>query len=258
MLKKQDAIVLKTIDYGEANKIATIYTKENGKLAVLAKGAKKSNSRFAAVMQPFVHGNFLYYQGNGLPSLNQGEAVHSFKEIQFDIIKSAYAAYIVELVDKLTEERQPHFFLYDWLLLSLKQINAGVDPEVIARIFDMKMLPVAGAKPQLDCCVICQSDEKDPVGFSIRLAGFLCRDCIHRDERSFLLTLSAAKLLRTLYYVDLNKVGTISVSDKTKKQMNQMISMYYDEYVGVQLKSRRFISQIEKLDMGLLKIDKDK
>lgn len=72
MLKKQDAIVLKSIDYGETNKIVTLFTKEDGKLAVLAKGAKKPNSRFAAVTQPFVYGSYLYFQGNGLPSLSQG------------------------------------------------------------------------------------------------------------------------------------------------------------------------------------------
>ncbi|MGN7284940.1 DNA repair protein RecO [Shouchella rhizosphaerae] len=256
MLKKQDAIVLKSIDYGETNKIVTLFTKEDGKLAVLAKGAKKPNSRFAAVTQPFVYGSYLYFQGNGLPSLSQGEAVDSFKELQFDIVKSAYAAYITELVDKLTEERKTTFFLFDWLLLALRQINTGQDAEIIARIMDMKMLPLAGAKPELDCCACCRSETRDPVAFSVAYAGFLCRNCIHKDERAFPITLPFAKLFRVLYYVDLTKVGTISVKAETKRRLEWMIRTYYDEYVGVQLKARRFISQLDK--MGGLSSDVDK
>ncbi|MDO7268515.1 DNA repair protein RecO [Shouchella clausii] len=256
MLKKQDAIVLKSIDYGETNKIVTLFTKEDGKLAVLAKGAKKPNSRFAAVTQPFVYGSYLYFQGNGLPSLSQGEAVDSFKELQFDIVKSAYAAYITELVDKLTEERKPTFFLFDWLLLALRQINTGQDAEIIARIMDMKMLPLAGAKPELDCCACCRSETRDPVAFSVAYAGFLCSNCIHKDERAFPITLPFAKLFRVLYYVDLTKVGTISVKAETKRRLEWMIRTYYDEYVGVQLKARRFISQLDKI--GGLSSDVDK
>lgn len=255
MLKKQEAIVLKTIDYGETNKIATLYTKDNGKITVLAKGAKKPNSQYAAVMQPFVVAQFLYYQGSGLPSLNQGETVRSFKEIQLDIVKTAYASYITELVDKLTEEKQLYFFVYDWLVLALQQINDGQDPEIIARIFDLKMLGIAGAKPQLDCCASCGSQERDPVAFSVTYAGFLCNVCRLKDERAFHLTLSVAKLIRALYYLDFNKFGTITVKDSTRQQLDNMLTLYYDEYVGIQLKSKRFLKQLIKMDQSLFKLD---
>ncbi|MBM7838103.1 DNA repair protein RecO (recombination protein O) [Alkalihalobacillus xiaoxiensis] len=257
MLKKQEAIVLKTIDYGETNKIVTLFTRDQGKIAVLAKGAKKPNSQYRAVTQPFVVAQFLFYQGSGLPSLSQGETIYTFKEIQLDIVKTAYASYIVELVDKLTEEKKSYFLVYDWLVLAMHQLNNGQDPEMIARIFDLKMLGIAGAKPQLDCCASCGSQERDPVAFSVTYAGFLCNLCRIKDERAFPLTLSVAKLIRALYYLDFNKFGTITVKDATKQQLNHMLTFYYDEYVGIQLKSKRFLKQLMKMDQNLFKLDND-
>ncbi|MFS0786287.1 DNA repair protein RecO [Shouchella sp. 1P09AA] len=255
MLIKEEGIILKTIDYGESNKIATVLTKDHGKITLMAKGAKKPNSRYAAVMQPFVHGSFVYFKGNGLPTISQGEIIKSFKHVHFDLFKAAYAAYITELMDKLTEERKPYLFLFDWLYLSIEQIDKGQDPEIIARIIDLKMLSIAGAKPNIDGCASCRSVERDPVVFSLTFAGFLCRVCAPRDERAFPLTLSMVKLIRTLYYVDLNKVGAISIKRETKARLAQIISSYYQEYVGVTLKSQRFIDQLKKVDPDHFKVD---
>ncbi|WP_059102654.1 DNA repair protein RecO [Shouchella shacheensis] len=256
MLKKVEAVVLKTIDYGETNKVITLYTKEAGKVAVIAKGAKKPSSRFSAITQPFVYGTFLYYQGQGLGSLSQGEAIASFKLLQSDVLVSAYASYIVELVEKLTEEKKVYMFLFDWLVLSLRQLNDGIDPEVLARIMDMKMLTIAGAKPELDCCASCKSTERDPVAFSISFAGFLCTRCRAEDERAYPVSLQLAKLLRLFYYVEIQRLGRISVKPETKNKVKTIIHHYYDDYVGVQLKTRRFLEQIEKLDANAFRLDK--
>ncbi len=258
MLIKQEGIILKTIDYGESNKIATVLTKDSGKLSVMAKGAKKPNSRYAAVMQPFVYGSFVYFKGSGLPTISQGEIILSFKQLHYDLFKAAHAAYITELIEKLTEERRPYVFLFDLLLLALKQIDTGQDPEIIARIVDLKMLTVAGAKPNLDGCASCKSVERDPIAFSIPFAGFLCSGCVHRDERAYPVTLSMVKLIRTLFYVDLTKLGSISIKRETKERLHQIISSYYQEYVGVTLKSQRFIDQLKKVDGNHFKLDEKK
>ncbi|SDC31506.1 DNA repair protein RecO [Shouchella lonarensis] len=257
MLKKVDGIVLKSIDYGETDKIVTLYTTSYGKMAVLAKGAKKGTSRFSAVTQPFVYGSFLFFQGRGMPSLSQGDVLQSFKTIHMDMTKAAYAAYMVELVDKLTEARRIYLHVFDWLIVALKQLETGYDGEVIARIVDLKMLTVAGAKPVLDYCAVCRSDTHDPTVFSITQAGFLCVTCAYRDQHAYPISITFAQLLRTLYYVDLNKIGTISISASTKKRLRTMLHMYYDEYVGIHLKTRGFITQLERYDPRLFTLDND-
>ncbi|WP_368504797.1 DNA repair protein RecO [Alkalihalophilus sp. As8PL] len=246
MMQKVEAIVIRTNDYGESNKIVTLYTRENGKVGVMARGAKKPKSRLAAVSQLFIHGLYLFQRSNGLGTLNQAEMIHSFKEVRNDLFLASYASYMVELTDRLTDEKEPNEPLFNLLQQTLQYLDEGIDPDVLLRIFEMKMMAVAGISPELDQCASCGSTEL-PSGFSISEAGFLCRRCMHKDERAFPITPHTARLLRLFYYIDLNRLGQISLKDETKKEIKLIISTYYDEYSGVTLRSKRFLEQLERM-----------
>ncbi|MDV2683130.1 DNA repair protein RecO [Alkalihalophilus lindianensis] len=246
MMQKVEAIVIRTNDYGESNKIVTLYTRENGKVGVMARGAKKPKSRLAAVSQLFIHGLYLFQRSNGLGTLNQAEMIHSFKEVRNDLFLASYATYMVELTDRLTDEKEPNEPLFNLLQQTLQYLDEGIDPDVLLRIFEMKMMAVAGISPELDQCASCGSTEL-PSGFSISEAGFLCRRCMHKDERAFPITPHTARLLRLFYYIDLNRLGQISLKDETKKEIKLIISTYYDEYSGVTLRSKRFLEQLERM-----------
>jgi len=112
MLQKCEGIVIRTTDYGETNKIITIFTREWGKIGVMARGAKKPNSRLSSVTQLFTHGYFLVQRGSGLGSLQQGEIATSLRSIGEDIFLTAYASYIVELTDKCTDEKKTKPFSF--------------------------------------------------------------------------------------------------------------------------------------------------
>ncbi len=160
---------------------------------------------------------------------------------------TSYASYIVELLDKLTEENEANPSLFACLYQMLHHLNEGVDPEVLLRIFEMKMLAVAGIKPELDHCVCCKSTET-PIAFSIREAGFLCKRCSYRDEKAYRISPQTARLLRLFYYFDLNRLGSISLKPETKQELKTVISAYYDEYSGLRLKSKRFLEQLERME----------
>jgi DNA repair protein RecO (recombination protein O) len=246
MMQKVEAIVIRTNDYGESNKIVTLYTRENGKVGVMARGAKKPKSRLAAVSQLFIHGLYLFQRSNGLGTLSQAEMIHSFKEVRNDLFLASYATYMVELTDRLTDEKEQNEPLFNLLQQTLQYLDEGIDPDVLLRIFEMKMMAVAGISPELDQCASCGSTEL-PSGFSISEAGFLCRRCMHKDERAFPITPHTARLLRLFYYIDLNRLGQISLKDETKKEIKLIISTYYDEYSGVTLRSKRFLEQLERM-----------
>ena len=100
MLQKCEGIVIRSTDYGESNKVVTLYTRELGKVGVMARGAKKPNSRLSAITQLFTHGYFLVQKGSGLGSLQQGEMVSSLRTIREDIFLTAYASYIQETLER--------------------------------------------------------------------------------------------------------------------------------------------------------------
>ncbi|MFC0473479.1 DNA repair protein RecO [Halalkalibacter kiskunsagensis] len=246
MIQKVEGIVIRTTDYGESNKIVTLFTRELGKIGVMSRGAKKPKNRLSAASQLFIYGTFVYQRYTGLGTLNQADITNSFREVRGDLFRASYATYIVELTDKLTDDQKRNPYHFELLYQTLYYLNEGIDADVLLRIYEMKMLAVAGIKPELDHCVSCHSTEV-PVAFSIRHAGFLCKTCLCKDDRAYHLTAHAARLLRLFFYVDLQRLGQISLKKETKQELKKVISAYYDEYSGLRLKSKRFLEQMERL-----------
>ncbi|MUV39607.1 DNA repair protein RecO [Lentibacillus sp. JNUCC-1] len=122
MLEKVKGIVLKTQEYGETHKIVTLFGEQTGKITAIARGANKPRSKMTAITQPFIYAeNFLYLNARGLSTLQQGDVIDSFRGIREDIIKTAYAAYIAELTDKIMERHEADAFLFKQLYLTLKE-----------------------------------------------------------------------------------------------------------------------------------------
>lgn len=249
MLEKCEGIIIRTTNYGETNKIVTLYTREWGKVGVMARGAKKPNSRLAAVTQLFTYGYFLVQKSTGLGGLQQGEIISSMRSIKEDIFLTAYASYIVDLTDKSTEDRKPNPFLFELIYQTLNLINEGYDAEIIVNIFEMKMLNSLGLYPVLNQCTICKNTEGH-FSFSIREGGLICHRCLEKDPYHFKITPATVKLLRLFYFLDLSRLGNISVKPETKAELKKVITTYYDEYSGLNLKTKKFLNQMEKWDRG--------
>ncbi|MBS4217117.1 DNA repair protein RecO [Bacillus sp. FJAT-49711] len=246
MVEKYEGIVIRSTDYGESNKIVTIFTREAGKIAGMARGAKKTNSRLASPTQLFTYGYFMIQGNRSLGTMQQAELITSLRAIREDIFKTAYATYIADLLDKGTGERERNPFLFELLLQTLQYINEDYDPDIVTNIFEMKMLNVLGLYPEMNQCTVCGSTEAQ-FGLSIKENGLICHQCFEKDPHFFPLSQNAVKLLRLFYFFDIHRLGSISVKPETKKELKDAISLYYDEYSGLQLKSKRFLDQLDKL-----------
>lgn len=245
MLHKWEGIVLKSIPYGETNKIVTILTSEAGKLTAMARGAKRPVSRLAAVTQTFMHGYYLLRTGKGMASLEQGEPIDSMRFIREDLEATAYASYVVELIDRLTDDASRLQGEYRLLQEALHAINEQYDPEAIALFVEWKMLPVAGIHPVLHQCASCGATEGE-FAFSFQQVGFLCHRCFQQDPYIIRITPTQLKLIRTFYSVPISQVGSLTLKKTTKQFMKKLVRTIYDEQVGVRLKSRAFLDQLER------------
>jgi DNA repair protein RecO (recombination protein O) len=166
--------------------------------------------------------------------------------IREDIFLTAYCSYIVELMDKATEEGRRNPALYDLLYLVLHYINEGFDPEILTFIYEMKMMDVIGITPQLNQCSSCGETEGN-FAFSIKEGGYLCHRCFHKDPHLIKVSPAALRLLRTFYFYDLHRIGNVSLKEETRKELRLIIDEYYDAYSGIMLKSKRFLKQIGSL-----------
>lgn len=244
LLQKVEGIVIRTNDYGETNKIVTIFTRELGKIGVMARGAKKPSSRLSSISQLFTYGYFLVQTGKGLGTLQQGESISSMKHIKSDIIVTAYASFVVELMDKGVDEKNSNPYLFELLYQTLNYMNEGMDVEILTMIFELKMLQVIGLYPHLSSCVSCGQTE-GVFSFSVQEGGFLCQDCSGKDRNRQQISPATVRLLRLFYTFDLNRLGNISVKDETKVELKTVITRFYEEYSGLMLKSKRFLTQLD-------------
>ncbi|WP_445506338.1 DNA repair protein RecO [Niallia sp. 03190] len=244
MLEKCEGIVLKTTNYGETNKVVTLYTREWGKVGVMARGARKANSRLSAVTQPFTYGYYLVQKSIGLGLMQQGEMITSMRSLKEDIFLTAYASFIVELTDKCVDEKKPNPYQFELLYQTLQYMNEGYDAEVLAFIYEMKMVNVLGLYPILDKCSVCGAVDGH-FSFSIREGGLICHRCTDKDPYHFKISQATIKLLRVFYYFDLARLGNISIKPETKKELNMIISAYYEEYSGLFLKTKKFLNSLK-------------
>lgn len=245
MLKKWEGIVLKSRSYGESNKIVTIMTREAGKVTVMARGAKKPTSRLAGVTQTFMHGLYVVQRSSGMGTLQQGEHLASMRHIQTDIVATAYASYIVELLDRIVEEGSPEPFAFEVLQQALHAIEEEYDPEAIALFVDWKLLPYTGVQPILHACASCGAIEGE-FAFSFAQGGYLCHRCFHLDPYIIRLTPTQLKLIRMFYSVPIDQIGKLDLKKGTKQFIKKIVSTIYEEQTGIRLKSRTFIEQLER------------
>lgn len=248
MLQKTEGIVIRTRDYGEANKIVTIMSHDLGKISVLARGAKKTKSRLSALTELFTHGHYLFFLNNprSMGTLSQGEIINSFRYLRTDLEKTAYAAYFAELLDRLTEDGDRNPYLFNVLLIIFRYLEEDKDADILARLFELKMLSAGGYQPQLNQCTRCARQEGS-FSFSVKEGGFLCEHCQHLDPDSLMLSLASIKLLRLLFYIEPERVRNINVKKETKQELRQALWLFMDHHTPLRLKSRAFLEQIDKL-----------
>lgn len=243
MIKKIEGIILSSVDYKESSKIINVLTKEYGIIGFIAKGTKKVNSPLTAVTSKLTYGYFhVKYKENGLSTLMEVDVIDRFKNIKKDISMMSYSLYLLELSDRVYKHSENNT-IYDELIASLKKIDEGYDYQVITNIFELKMLDYLGIRPVVDECVNCGS-KHDIVTISSYKGGYLCKNCARGEV---IVNIKTIKLLRMFYYVDINKISKLEVSDSIKKELSRFIYDYYDRYSGIYLKSREFLQSLERI-----------
>jgi DNA repair protein RecO (recombination protein O) len=248
MQAHSEAIVVRTTEYGEGHLIVVLFTRAMGKVSIMARGAKKMKSRYSSLSQLFTYGEFSFYVPNqGMGTLSSGEIITSHHGLRIDLDKTAYSAYIAELVDKLMNEREPNGYIFEQLLAAFESIDTDKDAKIVMMIFELKILQAAGYSPQLSECVECSGPLVRPFTFHPRLGGMICQQCVRPHMPIVKLSDNGYKLLQTLQALDLRRLGNISLSDAIKEEVKQAIRSFLDAHVDVRMKSRTFLDQLQKL-----------
>lgn len=174
-LYREEAVVLRTHKLGEADRIIVLLTGGRGKVRAVAKGVRKTKSRFGGRLEPPGHVSLLLYEGRNLDVINQAETVDPYRAVREDLDRMTDAMALVEAVDQVAQEGEPNPALFKMLTGALRALaDAPSRPPLLVGAFYWKLLALEGVTPVLDRCVQCGAGEV--VSFDPAEGGVLCRE----------------------------------------------------------------------------------
>jgi DNA repair protein RecO (recombination protein O) len=200
-----EAVILRRIDFGEADRILTLFTPTYGKVRAVAKGVRRTTSRLAGHLEPFTRTQLLLATGRDLDIVTQAEAKERLDALRQDVWHATGAWYAAELVDRFLEDADPHPRVYAQFVETLRRLEEGARVGVAAeaqswlalRYFELRLLDELGFRPNLHHCVSCDTPLKpEENAWNAEMGGALCPNCRRYAQRR--LPLNALKVLRLL------------------------------------------------------------
>jgi DNA repair protein RecO (recombination protein O) len=214
-LTKEQGIVLRSVKLGEADKIVTIMTQGSGKVRAVAKGIRKTTSRFGARLEPFTHVDLMLYRGRGaLDTVTQVEILGQHRALREDLGLFGAGETMLEAVDKVAEEHERNVRLFLLLLTGLRALERRpADPTAVTESFLLKLLSLSGFHPSLTACAICGSTAADR--WSSAQGGRVCSVCA--DAHAEPAPPGTLELLAALATVELDRAGTQAADERVRR-----------------------------------------
>jgi DNA repair protein RecO (recombination protein O) len=196
-LYRERGIVVRTWKLGEADRIVSMVTEGRGRVRAVAKGVRKTSSRFGSRLEPLSHVSLLLYEGRNLDIVSQAETIDHFRPLREDLDRLGRATAVLEAVDAVVQEGQHAPRLYRMLVGGLRSLAVN-DSHLVVPAFFWKLLAEEGVRPLLDECASCGSVD-ELVAFDLHVGGTLCAAC----QRGGRVTPAALTLLRRILGGDL-------------------------------------------------------
>jgi DNA repair protein RecO (recombination protein O) len=178
-LYRDDGVVLRTQKLGEADHIITVLARKTGKVRAVAKGVRRTKSRFGARLEPFTHVDLLLYQGRSLDTITQAEVIRSYgAPLTADYPRYTTGVAMLETAERFTpEEKEPTLRQFLLLIGGLRTLGEGEhDPRLVLDAYLLRSLAVAGYAPALDECARCGGKDR-VIAFAIAAGGMVCVNC---------------------------------------------------------------------------------
>jgi DNA repair protein RecO (recombination protein O) len=241
-----DAIVLRRLDYGEADRILTLLSREHGKFSAIAKGVRKGKARNGSALDLFCHSRMMLAKGRNLDVVAQVERCGDVRHIAGDVRRTAYASLVVEVVDKVLEDRHPVDDIFDLVVATLARLdNQARSSRADAAWFLMRVLDLLGYQPQLFSCPRCNRPLPEAAGwFSPLLGGMLCFECGGLDQSGSPVSLNGLKILRVMAAGDGELYDRLKLTAEVLHELEQALEAQLEYHLDRHLKSLDFIRTI--------------
>lgn len=246
-LYRTRAVVLKTLNLSERDKLVTFLSETHGKVKCVAKAARRLKSRFGASLEPMSHVSLIYFgrEHQELYRLNQCDIIQSFQEIRENPDSFYTAVYFLELADNLVAEAHPEPEIYHLLVQSLREAGKAPYLGPLCRLFELRIMAHAGYTPQLRKCIACHKEPQSLwVGFSTLHHGIVCEACFGKKPVDIRIKSGTVNYLKKFLSLDLNHVHRLKIPKEVETEIESITHRLVLARLGRELKSYPFIRQM--------------
>jgi DNA repair protein RecO (recombination protein O) len=244
-LYRTPAVILKRMDLGEADRIVTLFSRDDGKIRAVAKGVRRMTSRSAGHLEPFTLSDVLFAVGRELDVISQADTLESFRHIREDLERTTHAYYLTEVVDLLTEDRSENRGVFDALVLGLRELAETGDTRLVLVVFHVRLLDALGYRPELRECVSCRTAiEPNRNHFSALLGGVVCPGCGPPVPTARAIGTSALKLLRFLQLTGGER--SVNVPPHVCDEAEALLRDYAEHIIERRLRSPALIARVQE------------
>ncbi len=252
---KTSAIVLRSLDYGESDRIITFYTDNFGKLKGIAKGARRSKKRFPNALELFSCSNILFSKKDtdGLVVIENCDVINHYPGIRSDLEGILVASYFVDLTNQFTPEGKENRKLFQLLQDFLGLIEERNSSEAVIRSFELRLLKLTGFEPVLDRCITCKTPfdvgayRNTPLLFSPADGGVRCSRCSFNDRNSLPVSIGTIRILLMGKEISIGKIHRLSLSKQAAGESERILASFIQHLLGKELRSLTVLNEIRKI-----------
>jgi DNA repair protein RecO (recombination protein O) len=251
LVHQTQALILRSVDVGESDRILHLLVPEHGRVAAIAKGARRSRKRFAGTLDLFNHLRISLHRKRGpaLARLEQAVLVRHYAPLRCDAARFALGCYLLELLDRLAPEggaRRDTERLFRFALDSLEAIAEHRPDTALRTILELRALDALGLRPELRRCVGCgtQLENDRSVGFHVADGGPVCGACGARRTGVLSVHLGTLRALDRALALDASRLDRLILPAHALAEARQVVGRFQRFHVGVELHSERFLDRM--------------
>ena len=245
-----EAIVLRRHNFGEADRLLTVFSLERGKLRLMAKGVRKPRSRKAGHVEPFTRVALINSRGREIDIISQADALDLYTLLRENLRFLGRAAYFAELVDRFSVDREENRQLYRLLADSFSRLDQeDTSANSVARFFEIRLLELVGYRPELFNCVRCSAEIRpEDQFFSHQDGGVVCPHCAEGRRGFERISLSALKVLRHYQRNSYKVASEAAIRAEVHQEIDGIMEGFFSYLLERNLNSPTFIRDIDRID----------
>ncbi len=239
---KVEAVVLKTDDFGDANRVVTLFTKEYGKIEANAYGCRRARSPLSGTLQMFNHISAQLTRGTQVDTIREADILNFYDALTKDLTRLAYASFFFEIVNRMTFPRQSELETFSLLTNSLPVLSKR-NPKVAALIGACQFMETSGVQLNFDRCVHCGVEIEGDAAISLLDGGAVCMNCVDaaQDVRPYPEALR--KTFDTMLGFNWRDDTKLTFNTRQLNAAENFFVDYVQSVLGSNLKSVQFIRE---------------